>query len=156
MKSAVKYVALNRAEGPSDECGVVVFFEGRKAPVLEGYFKKARSYRVIGDGMGSEVLCQLLNWGESAPDGGGYDKCDFLVMWESGESYAGRFDMQKGGKENGLNFWASLKSRLEFYALVRRPSHFKDDQWASFSKSQIGDGSAGEAKKMLDECEMYC
>lgn len=155
MKSAVNYVALNRAEGPSSECFAVVYYTGAVAPVLEGYFKKA-ALIPVKKGVENEVLSQFTKWGYSAPKEGGYDKCDFLVMWENGESYAGRFDMQEGGKEGGLNFWASLKSRIEFYALVRRPSHFKDAQWASFSKDQTEDGSAGEAKKMLDNCEMYC
>ena len=155
MKSAVKYVAVNRAEGPMNECGAVIFYVGDVAPVLDRYFKKAKAIRVLPGDIIKQVLFRFGQWGYSAPKEGGYDKCDFAVVWENGNSYEGRFDMQFGGLEDGLNFWASLQSRLEVRALRKRPAHFTDKNWELFSNAQIEDGAKVECEGILDECEIY-
>ena len=36
----------------------------------------------------------LLNWSFTAPKGGGYDKCDFQVIFEDGDDYRGRYDLK--------------------------------------------------------------
>lgn len=154
MKSNVKYVAINRAEGPTNECGAVIFYVGDNAPVLDGYFKKAMTYQVSPADITNEVIRKFRAWGYSAPKEGGYDKCDFLVVWENSSSYAGRFDMEYGALEGGLSFWASLKNRLEIRALRKRPSHFTDKNWELFSKAQIEDGAKVECEGILNECEI--
>ena len=155
MKKAVNYVALNRAEGPSNECGAVIFYVGEVAPRIEDKHFAGACLRPVKAGeITTEVLRQFRNWGYSAPQGGGYDKCDFEVGWEGGQSYNGRFDMQYGGTDGRENFWASLQGRLEFYSLRRRPVHFKDAHWANFCKVSKESGDDVEAAKMLDECDM--
>jgi hypothetical protein len=134
-KSKISSVLLNRAEGPSAECGKVTIAGGET---------------VMGD-----VLAVFSKWGQTAPDPdpGGYDKCDFTVVWENGDEYAGRFDMQKGGTDGGETFWTSLKGRLEYYACLRRPLHFKDAYWEDHCEKMESSGDKAEALRMLAECE---
>lgn len=155
MKKAINYVALNRAEGLTSECGAVIYYVGEVAPRIEDkHFSGACLIPVKDSEIARAVLDKFRDWGHSAPEGGGYDKCDFEVGWEGGQSYSGRFDMEYGGTDGHGNFWASLRSRLEFYSLRLRPAHFKDSHWANFCKESKESGDDIEAAKMLDECEM--
>ena len=98
MKKAVNYVAVNRAEGPCDECFSMIFYVGAVAPQLaDKHFNGACLVPVKADEIAKAVLDQFRKWGYSAPKEGGYDKCDFEVGWEGGEVYNGRFDMEYGG-----------------------------------------------------------
>lgn len=36
----------------------------------------------------------LMQWSETAPKTGGYDKCDFVIQWANGDTYAGRYDLK--------------------------------------------------------------
>lgn len=158
MKIGVKAVALSRAEGLIEECYAVVYYKGETAPVIDDrHFKNAALIPVSGD-IVSEVHQKLVEWGRTSPDpeSGCYDKTDFMVIWEDGESYAGRFDMQNGGTDGGETFWESLKSRIAFYACVRRPSHFTDEHWASHCKRSDENGYKSGCQKILDEYELGC
>jgi hypothetical protein len=151
----IMYVALNRAEGPSIECKAIVFWNGTEVPTIsDRHFAGAEMFAVGRGDLTSLVRGQMVKWGMSAPKNGGYDKVDFHVQWEGDESYTGRFDMERGGTESNLNFWESLKSRIEFYALKRRPAHFKDEDWDDFCERSRANGNDKEAQKMLDECEL--
>ena len=160
MKSQVSYVAVNRAEGPCKECGAVVFYSGNVAPLdfddKNHHYKGAKLVKVGPSNLAFEVQYQFTVWGHTAPDKdeGGYDKCDFKVVWENGESYEGRFDLQKGGNDGGEGFWDSLKGRVEFYACVRRPSHFKDEHWENHCRRAEQENWKTDMTKMLNECEM--
>jgi hypothetical protein len=151
MKSSVKYVALNRAEGPIRECKAIVYYVGDK-PQVNGDHYVGAEYVQVRDIFGA-VIHQFSNWGISAPERG-YDKCDFLVGWENGKDYEGRFDIQKGGVDGHESFWASLKSRLEFYSLRRRPAHFKDATWQHLCKQNRENGWDKECAEFLDECAL--
>ena len=159
MKSKVSYVALNRAEGPSAECGAVVLYDGDVAPDnyddKYGHYSGAKFVRVKPGNLAGAVQEQFSKWGHTAPEpGGGYDKCDFKVVWDNGESYEGRFDLQKGGRDGGEGFWESLRGRVGFYACVRRPSHFDDADWAYHCQNAEKNGSKESCEKMLNECEI--
>jgi hypothetical protein len=158
-KTAIKYVALNRAEGPSAECRAIVYYVGQKPQAFEderhfndaGYVECKDSKAVY-----DAVLNQFFVWGRSAPKpGNGYDKCDFEVGWENGQVYDGRFDIQEGGRDGDQSFWVSLKWRLEFYSLRRRPSHFKDAHWKHFCEQMKEDGGDEYCGRILDECQLY-
>ena len=43
----------------------------------------------------AEVDAIIRRKATSAPDTGSYNKCDFVVYWEDGEEYTGRFDLQR-------------------------------------------------------------
>jgi len=153
----VKYVALNRAEGLVSQCGAVVFIEdGQEIPVTEDkrHFNGAKCVYVQPGTLRSAVIQKMSEWGRTAPDDGGYDKVDFEVGWENGLVYGGRFDMQYGGTDGGETFWTSLKGRVEFYALKRRPSHFNDEQWNSFCERVKEDEGDKYCEKILNECDV--
>jgi hypothetical protein len=118
------------------------------------HYRKAKLVKVgLGDIAGA-VIHQFCVWGQSAPEGGGYDKCDFKVVWDNGESYDGRFDMQRGGTDGNEAFWASLRGRVSYYACTRRPAHFDDKSWAHHCQMAEKEGWKASAEKMLNECEM--
>ena len=159
MKSKVSFVAVNRAEGSGDECGAVVFYDGDIAPEnyddKYGHYRGAKLVRVKPGNLAGAVQEQFSKWGHTAPEiGNGYHKCDFKVVWQNGEHYEGRFDLQKGGRDGGEGFWESLGGRVAFYACVRRPSHFNDKQWAYHREQAVKAGWKSEAEKMLSECEI--
>lgn len=43
---------------------------------------------------------QLSAWTIFAPEGGGYDKVHFTIVWDNGETYIGRIDLTKHGNAN--------------------------------------------------------
>jgi hypothetical protein len=46
----------------------------------------------------------LAQWAQTAPEpGNGYDKVDFEVAWADGESYSGRYDMNRWGEDSERN-----------------------------------------------------
>ena len=158
MKAKVKFVALNRAEGPTKDCGSVVFHVEDRPKICgyNGHFDGSSFVTCPQDGIADSVRTRLFRWGDSAPDAGkGYDKVDFLVRWDNGMEYEGRFDMQKGGSDCGENFWESLKGRLGFFSCQRRPSHFKDDSnWKYHCASMQENGGKEYCGKILEECEI--
>jgi len=151
----VKYVAVNRAEGPHNECKAVVFYVGEKPETDDKQHFNYAAYVQCKDGrqVVEAVSRQFSQWGDTAPEMG-YDKCDFEVGWQGGQQYGGRFDMQKGGTDGHESFWASLKSRLEIYSLRRRPARFKDNHWKHFCEQMKEDGGDEFCGKILDECEI--
>jgi hypothetical protein len=152
--NGIKFVGLNRAEGPCAECGAVVFYVGEKPVVESRYFKNARFVEVVAGSIVANVGAQILQWSRTAPSTGGYDKVDFVVAWEGDYSYEGRFDMQAGGCDGGESFWGSLRSRIGFYACVRRPAHFNDEHWANHCEKAEKNGWKAEMEKVMKECVM--
>jgi hypothetical protein len=67
----VKEIKLRRGEGPPHECGV---------------------WHSFGSFFDADL--KLKNWSYSAPEHGGYDKCDFRIVWEDGTEYDGRYDLK--------------------------------------------------------------
>jgi len=67
----VKSITITRAEGPSDQCG---------HPQTVSSFAEASTV--------------LVRNSHAAPKGGGYDKHDFRVEWENGDTYEGRYDLK--------------------------------------------------------------
>ena len=72
----IKSITITRAEGLIKECG---------RPFTANSFIEAQLV--------------LAKWGLTAPKEG-YDKVDFIVEWEDGETYSGRYDMVYGGKDD--------------------------------------------------------
>ena len=148
------FVLLNRVEGPKAECQSVVFChkDSQEAPAPIGRFANAQL--VHTNEIATEVLVQLAKWGISAPEGGGYDKIDFLVQWENGHSYGGRFDLQRGGCDRGQSFWVNLKNNLGLFALLRRPISMTDSQWDDFCERISRYDTGRSAAAILSACEL--
>ena len=157
MKSKVKYVALNRAEGPIEKCVAVVFYVGEKPDVhgCNNHFDGATFIKVAEEVIVDDVQAKLRDWGESAPEKRrGYDKVDFFVMWQNGLEYEGRFDLQKGGMDAGESFWQSLKGRLGVFSCRVRPKHFKDADWDHYQRQMKVNGAVEACGGILDRCEV--
>lgn len=78
---ALAKIELTRAEGPIENCG--------KAMPVDSW--------AAADG-------QLTRWAHTAPEPGqGYDKVDFKVTWADGETYEGRYDMNRLGEDSETN-----------------------------------------------------
>lgn len=109
----IDHVSITRAEGPSHLCGkeLVCRSEMRPPMLPSDNGKPWRCSALIVAGG------HLFHWGSNAPtQGNGYDKCDFNVEWTNGLQYGGRFDLQRGGTDDGENFGDSLRGRLRFYS----------------------------------------
>jgi len=157
VKSPVRFVSVNRAEGPNAECVAFVYHAGDKPADFDderSHMAGATFVKCEPGKLAEAVIRRFSTWGMTAPDSGGYDKCDFKVAWENGETYEGRFDMKRGGTDGDESFWTSLRRRVEFYACARRPAHFKDAHWKHFCEEAEKEGWKKQMEKMLAECEM--
>lgn len=65
----------------------------------------------------------VLRWmARTAPEGGGYDKCDFYVIFQDGETYEGRYDLTWDDVFEG-DLAKHMRDHCEFSAGVRIPAH---------------------------------
>jgi hypothetical protein len=82
----------------------------------------------------------LREWSTTAPKNGGYDKCDFTIIFENGQQYTGRYD---------LMHWERAEPSLEghvaafigYCAGIRRPAWMNDDQWRQACRDNDKDGT---------------
>lgn len=91
----------------------------------------------------------LALWARTAPDDGTYDRTDFLVTFEDGETYGGRIDLQRQHEE-GYSILGHIRDEVAFYAGVARPAHMTEKEYAAFLAS-FGAGVQAAAKKTLDK-----
>lgn len=71
----------------------------------------------------------LRKWSMTAPDGGGYDKCDFTItIPEINLVYDGRYDL-KSWRVECANLRAHVVNNLEFMAGVSRPCHMDQERY---------------------------
>lgn len=64
-------ITITRVEGPHEECD--------KPATLASF---------------ADADALLMQWSETAPKTGGYNKCDFVIQWANGDTYAGRYDLK--------------------------------------------------------------
>ena len=149
----IKFVALNRAEGRIQDCFAVLFSNNpNPQPINDKHFQNPKI--IVSQDIKSDVLKTLVEWGRTAPKDNGYDKVDFIVKWDNGKSYIGRFDMQEGGTDSKEDFFTSLQNRIKFYACQRRPSHFKQEHWEHHCKQSEKNGWKQECEEILTNCEL--
>jgi hypothetical protein len=114
MHHATK-IAITRAEGPTELCRQGKVFEGPDC------WEAASSW--------------LFSQGHTFPATGGYDKHDFEVIWDDGETYEGRLDCQHPDCKNpDLDVAEHVRDFLELYAGIWRPAHLTNEQWTTFLK----------------------
>lgn len=70
----------------------------------------------------------LMEWSMTAPDNGGYDKCDFKVEWADGRTYSGRYDLVHYTVESP-SLAKQIKDTYLFYTGKRKPEHFSEKQY---------------------------
>ena len=78
----------------------------------------------------------LHAWSETAPSRGGYNKCDFSIVWPNGDTYRGRYDLKHHSKEP-----ASLTRHMvdngEFHTGKFCPLHMSQADYDSFLKHHV-------------------
>jgi hypothetical protein len=76
----------------------------------------------------------LSAWSTTAPDSGGYDKCDFIVTYEDGETYHGRFDLKRkhGGVKGLLS--SQIWHHVSFIIGQWCPPHMEQEQYQEYIK----------------------
>lgn len=122
-KIPVKSVFLNRAEGPTRDIGQ------RTVP----------SFEAADD--------QLRRWARTAPKkGGGYDKTDFKVEWADGETYDGRYDLQREDTTKSNLLGSHIQHYLAFHAGLFCPEHMQRADYENYLvQSGCGEGSEKRA-----------
>lgn len=132
MKVKVSKVWVNRAEGPIDQC---------------------RDYTFEGPDALQQAQRQMFKWGTTVSPGGGYDKCDFVVTFEDGEMYSGRYDLKGDGlADDGLTIAGQIRRMLRFWAGEWRPAWCNDKEWGDICKRH--EAGADEAREWLEKYEL--
>lgn len=129
--SAVTSIRLRRAEGPTCEC----------VEVNLSTF--------------AEVDRQIRKWAVSAPKGGGYDKVDFLVKWDNGDSYDGRFDMKRDHVTGGHFLQDQIRQHLRFITGDYCPPHMTAEQYGRIRQEIWNPEQVDSARMILRACALH-
>lgn len=109
-----------KAEGPKVVPVKSVFVER-----AEGLIEECTAHTYEGEDAWTNAEARMRFWARTAPDKGGYDKCDIKVTWQDGDTYTGRFDLCRNGEDNEGNF--SVREHvlrgLRFASGAWRPAH---------------------------------
>lgn len=129
MKASVTGIVLERAEGPTALCGKP---------------RRVASF--------TEADAILREWAKTAPQGGGYDKTDFVVTFANGETYTGRYDLVRDDETRSRLLQNHMTESLSFYAGLRRPAHMTEARYQAFLAQADDDKAAAMA--FLNTCEI--
>jgi len=134
-KIPVKRIWLRRAEGPTNDLGE----------------RTVTSFNAADK--------QLKTWARTAPKGerSGYDKTDFQVEWEDGETYNGRYDLKYDDTLKSNLLGSQIQHYAAFHAGIFCPEHMSREQYHEYlEQSGFGEGSEkrAEALAFLQNYEM--
>jgi hypothetical protein len=131
MKAQVKNVMIRRAEGVIG----LDSFEPFNFPTLEA----------------AQAHLNKIAFTAPEPATGTYDKTDFVIEWVDGETYSGRYDLQKGGlDDSGDNLREHVINFLQFMAGEMKPDHMTDAQY----KNYLRPDNMESAKQFLAKYEL--
>lgn len=142
-KIRIKKIWLARDEGPSTDMGMVTI-----EPRRSGAGRSTTSGHLMD--LADAVLRE---WALTAPASGGYDKCDFIITWEDGETYEGRFDLTREDRRRSDLLEKHVWESLTFSAGVRKPSHLSKEDYERYLKN-IGPERVASAKAALDKYDL--
>ncbi|BAS31228.1 SNF2-related protein [Dehalococcoides mccartyi] len=132
-KIKAKTIVIERAEGPASECG---------KPVT-----------LTGPDVWQKAFYLLYKWGKTAPMHGGYDKCDFKVNWEDGQTYSGRYDLKHPDDETP-DLDGHIYHLSAMYAGRFRPAWMNDRQWQDFLNDSTTKQLGPKYRDFLDKYEV--
>lgn len=113
-KIRVKSITVTRAEGLIEEVG--------------------KPQTVSEDNIWEKANKVLLDWSRTAPkDCHTYDKCDFIITYEDGETYKGRYDLKHLICEYP-DLGQHVKDFVTFHAGQRKPAWMTDEQYQNVMK----------------------
>ena len=132
-----KAVVLNRAEGFIEDLQMLVIHSSAYEDVWK------------------EVNNTLLDWSETVA--GGYDKVDFTVVYEDGETYAGRYDLEHYSKEMP-SLANHMRSLVGCWAGIIQPEWTKapgqSHHWGNMKANFQKEGIMQEAHDFLAQYEI--
>ena len=106
----VKEITITRAEGPNLLCGRTF---------------TAHSF--------SEAAAWLISQAGTFPATGGYDKHDFKITWEDGETYSGQLDCKaEGCPDPDLDVFRHVFDEALFWTGRRCPAHMTPENYEAF------------------------
>jgi hypothetical protein len=119
-------ITITRAEGLADECG--------KPATVDSF------------GAADALLRQ---WSETAPASGGYDKCDFSIIWPDGDEYRGRYDLKHHSAE-APSLTRHMIDLCDWYAGRAQPEHMTHARYVEHLASV--DDSTRAAYAAAEQC----
>lgn len=123
--SGALHITLTRGEGPADECGT---------PHTLDTFAQADAL--------------LFQWSETAPAKGGYDKCDFRIVWPDGDTYAGRYDLVHHSRE-APSLAQHIAGFCEFLSGDACPDHMTEAAYRAHLADHVTEDQREDAAKVL-------
>ncbi len=95
----------------------------------------------------------LVKWSNTAPKEGGYDKCDFIVTWEDGETYKGRYDL----KHHSIEYPDLAKhvyGFLIFHAGLKKPGHMSNEEYRNYLNTEPASSMIPQSQHFLQTYEI--
>lgn len=96
-----------------------------------------------------EVETAIKNAAITAPGDGGYDKCDFLLEYENGFIYEGKFDMVRDHHTDLQPLAEHVTGYMKFLSGEQKPAHWKDTQYEFYVRD-----SKEAAKEFLQKYQI--
>jgi hypothetical protein len=95
----------------------------------------------------------LKEMAKTAPEGGGYNKTGFEVIFEDGEKYEGRFDLKRKHESGGPLIEDHILGHLNFYAgrimADDLPSHLTPEKYREVL-IHLGEKKRDECIRLID------
>jgi hypothetical protein len=129
-KAKVTGIWLNRAEGPVALCGE----------------RSVRNFAEAND--------VIRSWARTAPKGGGYDKCDFKVSYDNGDTYSGRYDMTYDDVCGADMLQKHIRSNVDFYSGKSRPLHMDEKRYRAYLALEYVAEAAAQLVAFGEACEI--
>jgi len=126
-----KSIVLTRAEGPAAECDKPL---------------KVSSW--------TDADRVLRQWSETAPkDCRTYDKCDFVITYEDGETYEGRYDLKHWTCEYP-NLGKHVRNFVAFHAGQYKPAWMSEEQYREYLETPYFKKMRSEFGHFLESYEI--
>ncbi|MGN7104894.1 hypothetical protein ACTHR6_25000 [Ralstonia holmesii] len=130
-KIGMKTIVVTRAEGPFGACG-----RSEKCSTFE------------------QANGVLRAWSATAPANGGYDKCDFMIEFDDGFIYKGRYDLYHGSVKTA-DVGEHVRSLALFYTGRVTPDHMTQESHLAFLRKR-GAEACESYQHLIDNYEIGC
>jgi hypothetical protein len=91
----------------------------------------------------------LAQMAGDAPPGGAYDKVSFVVLYQDGEAYRGRFDLKREHAAGGPLLETHMRRELEYWSGRRSPPGWSPERHKR-ALGDIAEEVQSEAARWLD------
>lgn len=75
-------------------------------------------------------------WAFTAPSGGGHDKCDFVITFDNGDTYSGRYDLTREDASRSNLLVTHMTEIVSFMSGARCPPHLPEERYRNFLDSR--------------------